>query len=261
MNSIVKKSPLSYTAFHLSLDQTIKIPIIMKKYGLHRVTPSSLLFTLLLTLGLNGCNDSVPLEKVVSENLAGIDHDAIPLWLSNCALCHGATGGGNVDVSAPAVTGLQAWYLERQLRHFKNGIRGTHAQDTTGGQMAKAIKNLSEAELDGLTELMTLLPSTAAQTFSSGDEARGKDYHNNLCSACHGSDGKGNEALQAPSLAGLNDWYIVNQYEKFRLGIRGSHPEDHYGAQMVRFSPAVKDAEVVRDIAYYLTTLPIDAAQ
>ena len=234
----------------------------MKADGLTRATlSSSLLLTLLLANFLSGCGDSQPPKQIISENFAHIDHDAKPLWLSNCANCHGATGGGNVDLSAPAVTGLQAWYLARQLHHFKNGIRGTHAKDATGGQMAEAIKNLNKAELDGLTELMTLLPSTAAQTFSSGDEARGKDYHNNLCSACHGSDGKGNEALQAPSLAGLNDWYIVNQYEKFRLGIRGSHPEDHYGAQMVRFAPAVKDAEVVRDIAYYLTTLPIDTDQ
>ena len=36
-----------------------------------------------------------------------------------CAACHGAQGEGNPALNAPKLTGQGAWYLQRQLRHFK----------------------------------------------------------------------------------------------------------------------------------------------
>ena len=36
----------------------------------------------------------------------------------------------------PRLAGLDAAYLERQLRYFRDGIRGAHAGDKTGRQMA-----------------------------------------------------------------------------------------------------------------------------
>ena len=69
-----------------------------------------------------------------------------------CASCHGANGEGNKDLNAPKLSGMQDWYIARQLQHFKKGIRGANPKDTYGMQMApmamtlpdnKAIENIA----------------------------------------------------------------------------------------------------------------------
>ncbi len=150
------------------------------------------------------------------QSIAHIEHPAKDLWIERCASCHGADGRGKQSVSAPAINGLPSWYVERQMRHFQEGIRGNHKSDTQGQAMMAAVAGISTADISGTHQLMQQLPDNRPVGTLKGDLARGKDYHNNLCSACHGSDGGGNEALQAPPLKTLNDWYIVAQYEKFR---------------------------------------------
>ena len=53
-----------------------------------------------------------------------------------------------------------------------------------------------------------------------------------LCSACHGPQGHGNRELMAPAIAGLPEWYVVNQLRKFKNGGRGAHPADIAGLRM-----------------------------
>lgn len=52
-----------------------------------------------------------------------------------CIACHGVRAEGNKGLNGPALAGLQDWYLERQLKNFKEGIRGTHKDDIYGNQM------------------------------------------------------------------------------------------------------------------------------
>ena len=53
----------------------------------------------------------------------------------------------------------------------------------------------------------------------------------------------------------MSDWYLVIQLEKFRTGLRGRHPDDIYGAQMVPFSMTLPDEEAMRDVVAYINTL------
>jgi len=52
-----------------------------------------------------------------------------------CAACHADDGKGIELLSAPRLAGIPDWYLERQIRNFNSGARGTHAQDVFGRQM------------------------------------------------------------------------------------------------------------------------------
>ena len=52
-----------------------------------------------------------------------------------CIACHGASGEGNKALKAPALAGQQQAYLQRQLEHFKNGVRGADAADVEGAQI------------------------------------------------------------------------------------------------------------------------------
>ncbi len=61
-----------------------------------------------------------------------------------CATCHGSKAEGNPVQKAPKLTGQHAWYLERQLKNFKGGIRGAHAQDSEGQLMGPIAKTLQD---------------------------------------------------------------------------------------------------------------------
>jgi len=52
-----------------------------------------------------------------------------------CATCHGPQGEGIQAQGGPKVYIQQDWYLERQLKNFKAGIRGTNPKDSFGMQM------------------------------------------------------------------------------------------------------------------------------
>lgn len=52
------------------------------------------------------------------------------------------------------------------------------------------------------------------------DAARGEQLYTQKCITCHGADGYGIKAEEAPRIAGQFDWYIVSSLEKFMSGER-----------------------------------------
>jgi len=52
-----------------------------------------------------------------------------------CKSCHGADGQGIWSLNAPRLSGMNDWYVARQLKNYKQGIRGSHPQDLYGKQM------------------------------------------------------------------------------------------------------------------------------
>jgi cytochrome c oxidase subunit 2 len=52
-----------------------------------------------------------------------------------CTACHGAEGQGIWSMNAPRLSGVNDWYTVRQLKNYKQGIRGSHPQDLYGKQM------------------------------------------------------------------------------------------------------------------------------
>jgi cytochrome c oxidase subunit 2 len=76
-----------------------------------------------------------------------------------CAVCHGDDGKGIEVLSAPRVAGIPDWYLERQIRNFDAGIRGTHSDDIFGRQMGviqKLMLENDQAILDVIAFINTL---------------------------------------------------------------------------------------------------------
>ena len=179
------------------------------------------------------------------------------IWQGQCATCHGAAGEGNRGLGAPALTQLSAEYITRQLNHFVSGIRGAHPDDDAGKRMALSVANLAEADIAELAVLITtqLPPAKPLRTLN-GNAARGKDYYTNICSACHGGNAQGNDALGAPALAGVNDWYLKSSYQSYLEGHRGAYPDDFYGAQMARLAPALANGDDINDVIAHVATLP-----
>lgn len=74
-----------------------------------------------------------------------------------------------------------------------------------------------------------------------------------VCATCHGSQGEGRQELFAPSIAGLPDWYLVLQMDKFRQGFRGL-PPDHAGMAMRSIASALPSG-ALPSLAAYIASL------
>ncbi len=77
-----------------------------------------------------------------------------------------------------------------------------------------------------------------------------------ICKTCHGPNGQGQQALNAPSLAGQFDWYVERQLQNFKAGIRGAHAKDIYGSQMRPMALTLADDNAVKNVVAYIKTLP-----
>lgn len=172
-----------------------------------------------------------------------------------CASCHGFKGEGNQLVGAPRLAGLESWYLQRQLRNFRHGIRGTAAEDTKGRTMAQMTAGLdTDGEIADIVAHIGKLPARRASATVEGDVDRGRSAYA-PCASCHGPKAEGNPSLNAPALAGLDDWYQFAQLEKFRRGIRGANPDDVYGQQMAPMATVLADEQTMRDVVAYINSL------
>jgi cytochrome c oxidase subunit 2 len=102
-----------------------------------------------------------------------------------------------------------------------------------------------------LAALVTLA-STGA--LAAGDAERGKTLFA-TCGACHGANAEGMEALNAPKLAGQEEWYVVRQLQNFKNGVRGNNPKDTYGMQMAPMAQTLADDQAMADVAAYIKSL------
>jgi len=171
-----------------------------------------------------------------------------------CVACHGALAEGNREVQAPALAGLPAWYVARQLENFRNGRRGGDDADAYGAQMARMAQQLwDDTEVRSVAAYVASLPPAVPIATVRGKAKRGELAFAS-CAACHGADAAGTAELGAPPLRALDDWYFVNQLTAFRSGLRGSHPDDTGGLQM-RAAAANTADEVMLDLAAYIATL------
>lgn len=89
-----------------------------------------------------------------------------------------------------------------------------------------------------------------------GDPAIGNTtYIYGHCAECHGNDAMGNRKVSAPQIAGLEEWYIVNQLTKFRGGIRGTDSRDESGKTMAPLSRMLRDEQAIAHLAAHLSRL------
>ena len=172
-----------------------------------------------------------------------------------CAACHGANGMGNKALNAPKIAGQEPWYLERQLKNFKAGVRGAHPKDPYGMQMRPMALTLAndQAVSDMAAFLSSMPVSKSSESTVKGDVTAGKASYM-ICQTCHGPKGGGNKALNSPKLTGLQDWYIVRQLKNFKAGIRGTKSGDLFGMQMRPMAMTLANDEAINNVAAYIAT-------
>ena len=172
-----------------------------------------------------------------------------------CAACHGPNAEGIPALNAPANAGQDPWYMTRQLKNFRAGIRGAHPDDTFGAQMRPmAMVLATDAQIADVVAYINSLELPDPPQTVDGDVELGKQAYE-TCIPCHGEFGEGAQSLDAPRLSNQHDWYIVRQLENFNAGIRGGHQNDIYGAQMRIMSQMLESDERIRAVAAYIASL------
>ena len=76
------------------------------------------------------------------------------------------------------------------------------------------------------------------------------------CIACHGVNGEGNAALNAPGIAGQSETYLIRQLWEFKKGLRGAEEGDTIGAQMRPMAMALPDGMAIANVAAYISSMP-----
>ena len=172
-----------------------------------------------------------------------------------CAPCHGELGAGNPAIQAPAIAGLPQWYIESQLQSFQAGWRGKHAEDLPGLRMRPMAVTLNrEGDIPSVAEYVAALPAPFPPSTLHGNAGAGAAQYEQVCVACHGPDGRGNELLRSPPIVQLHDWYLVQELQDFKIGARGANPADTWGTTM-RVNSILLSDQAMQDLIAYVQTL------
>ncbi|MDH3303580.1 MAG: c-type cytochrome [Gammaproteobacteria bacterium] len=279
---------------HIPIDRPVKF-VLRSKDVLHDFAVAQFRVKMDLVPGMNTFLWLTPTKtgrfEILCEELCGIAHytmrgavivaerDDYDTWLANqstyhdlntapagnpaigaaqyavCAACHGQQGEGIAALNAPKIAGQSAWYLKRQLMNYKRGLRGTHEGDVYGAQMIGMAATLADEQaVDNVVAHILTFPDNAVASTIEGDIARGQKYYN-VCAYCHGADGMGIQAMNAPRAAGMSDWYMARQLQNFKDEVRGGHLQDYQGKQMGFMADNLHDDQAVRDVVAYINTL------
>ncbi|MCP3986849.1 MAG: c-type cytochrome [bacterium] len=161
--------------------------------------------------------------------------------LETCAACHGRNGEGGKDGAYPRLAGLDAGYLQQQIRAFKKRERinipmypYATERELPPDDVRDVARLLSEIELPTEqpppdAELSALERLMAAQAVFNvprvdGNVERGAEIYSEECGECHGEEGWGEDDV--PQLAGQHTNYLRRQIKHFRSGKRMNEDMD-----------------------------------
>jgi cytochrome c oxidase subunit 2 len=173
-----------------------------------------------------------------------------------CTLCHGAMGNGNRAILAPALAGIERWYLTDQLQAYRAQHRGNNfASDAAGTEMHTVARAIDNSEFDAIANDLAKFRPLRQPATVQGDAKQGRRLYAAQCSTCHGARAEGNATLHAPALARLNDWYVVAAFRKYQTGVRGADAAQTWAHTMHLQSRTLPTDFAIEDVARYLVTL------
>jgi cytochrome c oxidase cbb3-type subunit 3 len=131
------------------------------------------------------------------------------LFVTNCAVCHGADGHGSRGFPNLADDNWQWGGSPEQIE-----------QTITQGRQAAMIPWGAALGEDGVKAVATYVRSLGGREADAALVTAGKDKFQTFCVACHGPEGKGNPMLGAPDLTD-DYWLYGGSQETVETSIRG----------------------------------------
>jgi cytochrome c oxidase subunit 2 len=105
-----------------------------------------------------------------------------------------------------------------------------------------------------LTLILSGLLIVAPTAFAEPNLVNGKTKFI-VCEGCHMATGCGSKEIGAPRIAGQSHSYELRQLLNFKAGIRGTKPEDTFGAVMRPMALTLPTDQDIEDTIAYFSTL------
>ena len=161
-----------------------------------------------------------------------------------CSACHGAAGNSRSDFM-PIIAGMSPAYFKKQIEAYAGGKRPSPEMEP----YAKMVLVLSVDEVARYFGEQKMQPTPIA--VDAAAVARGRAAAPQ-CATCHGPDGKGNAAMQSPSLAGQPPGFLREQMLLFKQDKR--NPGDPALKAVKALMLTIPD-ETFTDLAAYYSSL------
>jgi len=204
-------------------------------------------------------------EKYGAPKIGGQEDWYIVLSLTNFRA--GARARDNCDVADVAGTLERAKAespdyaeIEAELAtHFEGGLPSGGAcsqpsADVHGSLMRAIALTLEDDQLvQDLAAYATSLTPPLPPVTVEGDVTAGTMGYA-TCIACHGANGEGIQALNAPAVAGQHDWYTQRQLMNYMSGVRGTNPQNITDMQMRPMAQVLITPEAVKNVTAYINT-------
>lgn len=161
-------------------------------------TKTGILFGLafFLVTGFGGSAQAGPATESEIKNGA-------KLFVENCAACHQEDAIGKVGV-APSLTNPELLAMASD-KFFMATVRD--GREDTGMPPFDHLGRRGVRDIVGFLRSKATLPNRSAeidaQPDAHGDPRLGREWYNNICSTCHGTDGNGYESEGAGTAIGL----------------------------------------------------------
>lgn len=169
---------------------------------------------------------------------------------SACAACHG-TDGNSANPEWPKLAGLDAPYIVRQLKAFKNGQRNNSL-------MSPQAQLLNEKDMQDLAAFYARQPLRANKLNLQSAKLGEQIYRFGVsartipaCSGCHGPTGAGYVDKGFPRIGGQHGAYLAAQLMAYRNGTRIT---DH-SKVMPHIANKLTEEEI-HAVAFYASCLP-----
>ncbi|VUD52381.1 Cbb3-type cytochrome c oxidase subunit CcoP2 [Thalassocella blandensis] len=181
---------------------------------------------------------AMPIEELVHDQSAM--KMGLRLFANNCAVCHGADGGGNFGI--PNLTDND-WLYGGSPETIQTTI--THGR---GGNMPAWGPLLGEEKVSQVSHFVRQI---SGQEHDADLALAGKAVFTQNCVACHGADGKGSKDVGAPNLTD-STWLYSGSLEGITHSVRNG---------LANKMPAQKDLlrqEKIHVLAAYVYSLSFD---
>lgn len=181
---------------------------------------------------------NTPIEELVYD--AAAMKMGVRLFANNCAVCHGADGGGNY--SFPNLTDND-WLFGGAPEKIKESITQGRNGNMPGWGMI-----VGEPNVQALTEYVLQL---SGQAHDADRAQMAETLFAQNCAACHGANGAGNQLIGAPNLTD-DIWLYEGSREAIAYGIRNGRA-NVMPAQAEQLQP-----EKIHLLAAYVFSLSYD---
>jgi cytochrome c553 len=159
----------------------------------------------------------------------------------SCSACHGRAGAARADAT-PILAGMPAWYLKKAIEDYAAGRRPSPEMEP----FAKMVKNLGA---DEVAAYFAAQPREASPIKLDRTSIVNGRQASAPCAACHGDDGRGDQAKGVPDLTGQPPGYLLNQMQLFKTDRRS--PGDENLGKLKALMKGLDDRTLADLAAYY----------